>query len=489
MKKLKTYNIFINESLKNKLKGKTYDDILNNLTKSNSNEILFRSAIHGFKKGIEKSLEIGADIGFDDYAALGNSIVYNQPDLFYYLYELSINNLKEKSEKGELMNKLSTEIKELNYDTIDTIINNRYYKNYLEILRFLLDDKNTDTLIIIKRHTTPCILRGQNMVIKVFCDYVDESKIDYLDYYIKIAYSQGKYNIKKTLEDKKDKLLYKSTNESLKGKLKGKSEEDIMKNIHKLLPEQQLTMSIKYNNFNLVKHVLNKYDFHINILSGYLPYTANCGNYDIVKYFIDKGVDVNYDNGEALKWATEDGNFEISKLLIDNGADIHVEDEKSLKNACKSGNYDLVKLLLDQGADPSIDIFEPLSIARDMKNIEIQKLLIKYIDKKIHSKKVNESLRDKIKGKSGEEIAINYLKNKRYNIDDKFSLALTSSEFNRIDKKLLKNIEVEDLINAKDTRFSKNIIGTLLELINFFKLSSLINDPRNVFRLMKKYKK
>ena len=272
---------------------------------------------------------------------------------------------------------------------------------------------------------------------------------------------------------------YKVFNESLRYKIKGKSDDVVLKEFDKLESMEQLEKSIKWNNLNLLKYSIKNNNYHHNTLSRYLSYAINFGDYDMVKYMIDRGVDVNYDGDEPLKWATEDGVYDVVKLLIDNGANIHVEDEKPLKTACKSGNYDLVKLFLEKGADPLIDIFEPLTIARENDHIEIQKLLIKYIDKKIHGKKVYESLKDKIKGKSDEEIIIDYLKNRGYDIDDRFSIAIMTSEFNSISKKLLKTIEVEDLEDT-DTIFTKNIVGTIPELVHVFRSADLIHNIKNI---------
>jgi len=80
---------------------------------------------------------------------------------------------------------------------------------------------------------------------------------------------------------------------------------------------------------------------------------------------------------------------------------------------------------------------------------------------------LNESLRDKLKGPTEEEIITNHLNKYGYSIDDIFSIAITKKEYKNIKKSLLLKVEVEDL--GKDCiEYDWNIIGTVSNLFDVF---------------------
>lgn len=124
---------------------------------------------------------------------------------------------------------------------------------------------------------------------------------------------------------------------------------------------------------------------------------------DIIKFLVEKGVDVNdtcfdsyYQEEEfqntVLMIAAEKGNLEITKYLIENGADVNgtgYEDQTPLHCAATYGKLDIIKFLVEKGAD--IEFQDgygqtPASTAAANGNTEIVKFLLDKLPKKSRNK-------------------------------------------------------------------------------------------------------
>ncbi|KAJ3290524.1 hypothetical protein HK104_006702 [Borealophlyctis nickersoniae] len=119
-----------------------------------------------------------------------------------------------------------------------------------------------------------------------------------------------------------------------------------------------------------------------------LRVAAASGEWDVVRFLIEKGATVQAANDTALRIAVAHGNVEIVRLLLehgadartarrvlkagvrhsnpaltsllaDHGADVHLEDEAALVTAAGEGNYEVVQALLGRGAvvtDRAMDV-------------------------------------------------------------------------------------------------------------------------------------
>ena len=118
------------------------------------------------------------------------------------------------------------------------------------------------------------------------------------------------------------------------------------------------------NNTKMVKMLVEKgadmnvRDFEENLTP--LHFACGDGNEELVKFFLDKGVDVNSntdDGPTALMTACINENTNIVQMLIDNGANINWKDSDgvtAINQASFREKPEIVSLLLDNGADANI---------------------------------------------------------------------------------------------------------------------------------------
>lgn len=73
-------------------------------------------------------------------------------------------------------------------------------------------------------------------------------------------------------------------------------------------------------------------------------------HYNVVKLYIESGVDIRACGDEALQTAALSGNKHTVKLLVERGADIHVDNDRPLCLAASEGHESVVRYLVKKGS-------------------------------------------------------------------------------------------------------------------------------------------
>jgi ankyrin repeat protein len=162
--------------------------------------------------------------------------------------------------------------------------------------------------------------------------------------------------------------------------------------IHQV-PENSMELinGLKNNNIPLFKSLLTKNN--LNTRDGasntMLMVAAKNGYFELVKYLIEEGADINAINSvgqTALNLSVYFAQNEIANFLIQNGADVNKTDNKyiltPLMAAIRSNNLILGKVLLQKGANinttDGINNFSPIMWATLYQNKDFVSLLLKY---------------------------------------------------------------------------------------------------------------
>ncbi len=118
--------------------------------------------------------------------------------------------------------------------------------------------------------------------------------------------------------------------------------------------------AIKNNDLDKIKYLIEN---NKGILDEETPFgtflhdAASYGKTEIVKYFIECGIDVNKNggarNGSALTEAAFEGKMDIVKILFDNGAllDVSTFPRNPLFAAIANNHFDIAKFLVENGID------------------------------------------------------------------------------------------------------------------------------------------
>ena len=99
-----------------------------------------------------------------------------------------------------------------------------------------------------------------------------------------------------------------------------------------------------------------------------LPNSSLSGNIDLVKYLLDLGANIHFDNELALRFALEEDLLDVAKFLIQQGANLDLVKNRQLVAASAEGRLETVKFLVENGAN---EINQALDAARQNNRLEV----------------------------------------------------------------------------------------------------------------------
>lgn len=149
-----------------------------------------------------------------------------------------------------------------------------------------------------------------------------------------------------------------------------------------------LYLAISAKKFEIAKYLIEKgADINANNKTGesILFLVLKFNNLDMIKYLVENGADINAKNKDdlsVLQISIIYKKFDIAKYLIQKGANIFVKDKEGntvLHLAIQSKNLEITQLLVESGAninDKNIEGITPVSLAVITNNLDIIKFLI-----------------------------------------------------------------------------------------------------------------
>ena len=158
----------------------------------------------------------------------------------------------------------------------------------------------------------------------------------------------------------------------------------------KYLEDINLFEAAAAGKFDEVAYLVQNHPEAVNYYAedGFTPLGLACyfGNYEIARYLVLKGADVNMSSNNGFKvyplHSAAAGNYtQIAKLLIENNAQVNVKQQAgvtALHSAAQNGNIDLLILLLEHGADSAARMEGgklPADLAREKGFMEIAEAL------------------------------------------------------------------------------------------------------------------
>jgi ankyrin repeat protein len=329
-----------NESMKDKLKGKSEEDIYNSIDKLSSQDKLEKACQYGIMSLVKQTLDDGAD----------PSDNYNTPIIFASVHGHS-----------EIVKKLLRDERVDPSDVNDWAIRYSSENGHLDVVKELMKDKRVNPSDNNNQAIYRASENGHLDVVKELLK--DERVVDNLDSSLL----------------KKYKEQIEQIDESLKDKLKGKTDDEVSGLLDNLLSQDQLEISIENNYLNgVIKAINNGAIIDNDILSK----AVMSDNINIVDFLYKKGnADIHTNSDFLLRWCASHGNLDMLKYITDKGGDVNKYNSEGFRLAVEYDYYDIVKYYLDNNFINinTIKNFNLINKSIDHGYFDIAKILDNYV--------------------------------------------------------------------------------------------------------------
>jgi hypothetical protein len=255
---------------------------------------------------------------------------------------------------------------------------------YVEITQFNLDD----------------YLYLNNLPLKFAFDknHKDDMSIMGSDAYNK-AYKRLYYEDEQTKEEREQRR--RMFNEGVRHLMTGKSEEDILKSLDKLSIKDKFYRSCEYGMFDIIKDMLDNGDITMEWKDDALTNAAWYRRFDVVKFLLDNGVPASQ---RAFMFGVRAGNYDIVKLFLDRGVNPYGNDSEAFRMAAMPYNkMEKIHNLLKQYGKTFEGIRDKMlpkseeDILKSLSNLSLDEKFIKLHNNNTLHLMSNEDIKDAIK--------------------------------------------------------------------------------------------
>jgi ankyrin repeat protein len=149
--------------------------------------------------------------------------------------------------------------------------------------------------------------------------------------------------------------------------------------------------AIRAGDLKRVKALIGDNDKRLAMMTPFgtwLHVASSFGQYEIVKYLVERGADVNarggIEGGAPLDAAASEGHVDIVRVLLAHGAlmDTSEPERNPLFGAIYGGHAEVAKVLIDAGIDTTVKYtgesmknMDALAFAREQQQPEIERML------------------------------------------------------------------------------------------------------------------
>ena len=337
----------VNESVRDQMTPKSMEEIRNNIGSLHPSEIMDKF------------------INDDDMLRE----LYTEEEIISMLKQIRPNHYLREFSKNQ------------NYWLVGLMIMNRDLDDFSEVLKYhvlelsILDNNHNITKYLIEKGKLD--VNRENGRLMMYA--IRFKRDDIVRYLVEKGFNLNLLRMKWcTITDSEyfQEIMREKINESVRDMMTPKPEEDVRKLLMNASDSQKLLMSIQFGYFDMFLEVYNgcRKSIEEDDVTKQMIFMKACsyGNYEVVKFMIDEGIDITYLNNKGLRYAVKGEHWDVVSLLRQNGIKLSNESVRDmmtprseeeviralkklspndkLRKSCELGIVDGVKDAIEKGA-------------------------------------------------------------------------------------------------------------------------------------------